>query len=513
MLHFVLRFMILSVFAVSLYGEKVFKPEIIDLKLPPCGKFDGRFLTIDVKKGNESSTNYAKFMINVKAYASKHLTGKINVSARNEFLTGKKGKAGVQIRLAYPADDQSHERLGGSFFSKDALGNGQLPFGITLDPHAEWCEVRLGLINCSGKIVFDLDSFVLETLFKKRDSDYICEYSDEIKSRPVHRGVMSPIRDQANEENFKVLKSWNVNLMRLQLNTSDHWARNNPEKYDKFIEEKIEKTIPKVLALGEKYGVKIIIDLHTVPGSNRMTKTSDGIYNSEQSVKKYIKIWKRIASKFKNHPALYGYDLMNEPKQTRKAKYDYWSLQKLAATEIRKIDPETPIYIESNMMCSPLTFYYLNPLKLKNIIYEVHFYEPFDYTHYFVRKTTELKSGKKKYRSYPGMYYNTWWGPDLKQIRKKLTYVREFEKKHRAKIFVGEFSAPACAPGAADYLYDCIRIFEKYNWDWCYHAFREWSGWSVEHSGPACDSLKPTSNTLRKQVLLNAFKKNQEFSK
>eukprot|EP00831_Metopus_contortus_P069691 TRINITY_DN6277_c0_g1_i1.p1 TRINITY_DN6277_c0_g1~~TRINITY_DN6277_c0_g1_i1.p1 ORF type:complete len:423 (-),score=41.43 TRINITY_DN6277_c0_g1_i1:734-2002(-) len=410
------RILLLLGTTVSLHGKQVIKPEIVDLELPSCGKLVGSTLVIDVKKGKASSTNYAKFKINVKDYAAKHLTGKINVAIQKKLELQGKGKAGIKIRLSYPADDHSHERLGGSPFTKTS---GQLSFGITLDPHAEWCEVQLGVINCSGKVSFDLNSFVLNTLFEKKNSDYICKYSDAVWSRPVHRGVMSPIRDQANEENFKVLKSWNVNLMRLQLNTSEYWARNNPEKYNKFIEEKIEKTIPQVLALGEKYGVKIIIDLHTVPGNNKMTATSDGIYSSENSVKKFIEIWQRIATKFKDHPALYGYDLMNEPKQTRKAKYDYWGLQKSAAEEIRKIDPETPIYIESNMMCSPLSFYYLDPLKLKNIIYEVHFYEPFDYTHYFIRKKSSIENGTKKYRTFPGKYYGTIWDSGLQQMRKK----------------------------------------------------------------------------------------------
>jgi len=315
---------------------------------------------------------------------------------------------------------------------------------------------------------------------------------------------------QANEENFKVLRSWNVNLMRLQLNTSDELARTDLQAYRKFIDTKINDVIPRVLDLGKKYGVMIIIDLHTVPGSARMTEESDAIYGNEAAVNEFLHIWRRIAAKFKGHPALYGYDLINEPKQTRRAKTDYLELQCRAAEAIREIDPETPIYIESNMMDSPLAFYFLSPLKLKNIIYQCHFYEPFDYTHYFIQKKRDLETGKTKYRIYPGTYYGTFWGPDLVQIRKKLSYVREFEKKHRAKIYVGEFSAFACAPGADAYLRDCIRVFEEYGWDWTYHAFREGALWSVEHEGPALDSMKQVSSTPRKEVLLNAFRNNRK---
>ncbi len=59
--------------------------------------------------------------------------------------------------------------------------------------------------------------------------------------------------------------------------------------------------------------------------------------------------------------------------------------------------------------------------------------------------------------------------------------VREFQLAYNVHIYVGEFSAIRWAPGAAKYLSDCIDLFEEYNWDWTYHAFREWDGWSIEH--------------------------------
>jgi hypothetical protein len=45
----------------------------------------------------------------------------------------------------------------------------------------------------------------------------------------------------------------------------------------------------------------------------------------------------------------------------------------------------------------------------------------------------------------------------------------------------GEFSVIRWAPGAVNYLRDCIELFEQCGWDWTYHAYREWDGWSVEH--------------------------------
>ena len=351
---------------------------------------------------------------------------------------------------------------------------------------------------------YDLKNFSAVVRYIKQNADHLCEYSDAVRNRPVRRGVMSPIVDQANEENFKVLKQWNVNLMRLQLNTSIAIAR-DPVRYRKFIDGKIENVIPKVLDLGKKYGIYIILDLHTVPGTGN-TRWNPCLFDDAERVAEFVRIWERIAKKFRNHPALYGYDLINEPNEQRPVKFSYWEVQRLAAEAIRKIDPETPIYLESNHLCSPYTYTYLSPLKLKNIIYEFHWYDPFLYTH--TAYTSKDQSAGRKMASYPGIFYGAEW--DFKSMRGRLIRsIRAFQEKHRARIFVGEFSARASAPGAERYLQDSIRIFEEFGWDWTYHAFRESKIWSLEYEGHTDDTLVPSRDNLRKRVLLEGFRKNR----
>ena len=96
------------------------------------------------------------------------------------------------------------------------------------------------------------------------------------------------------------------------------------------------------------------------------------------------------------------------------------------------------------------------------------------------------------------------WDRDF--IRRTFEPVREFQKRHGAKIYVGEFSAITWAQGADAYLRDCIAVFEEFGWDWSYHAFREWSGWSVEHAceGPG-KPFVPSADNPRKRALLDGF--------
>ena len=97
---------------------------------------------------------------------------------------------------------------------------------------------------------------------------------------------------------------------------------------------------------------------------------------------------------------------------------------------------------------------------------------------------------------------------DRETLRRILKPVRDFQQRHGARIYVGEFSAVRWAPGAERYLEDCISLFEEYGWDWTYHAFREWNGWSVEHTENPQDNEPAQTDTARKKVLLKYFRRN-----
>ena len=52
---------------------------------------------------------------------------------------------------------------------------------------------------------------------------------------------------------------------------------------------------------------------------------------------------------------------------------------------------------------------------------------------------------------------------DKEKLRTWLKPVVEFQRRHNARIYVGEFSACIYAPGAGQYLRDCISLQPKRN--------------------------------------------------
>jgi len=52
-----------------------------------------------------------------------------------------------------------------------------------------------------------------------------------------------------------------------------------------------------------------------------------------------------------------------------------------------------------------------------------------------------------------------------------------------------------------------IDVFEGNGWDWAYHAFREWHGWSVEHGSDPKDINPSPKQTDREKLLRRWFAK------
>ena len=246
--------------------------------------------------------------------------------------------------------------------------------------------------------------------------------------------------------------------------------------------------------------MEVVVDLHTPPGG-RVEAREFRMFREKAFADAFVAMWRGIALRFLGRAGIYGYDLCNEPDQLSAAPFDYWTLQRLAAEAVREIDPETPIIVESNNKTAPQTFSYLCPLNLTNVIYQVHMYEPGDFTHQLPRSRQGGETPALMRYSSPVR--------NKAVLERVLSVVRAFEEKHGAKIYVGEFSASAWAPGAETYLADCIALFRDYGWNWTYHAFREWEGWSVEHEpvawGTGHDCFRPSADNPRKRALLEGF--------
>jgi len=317
------------------------------------------------------------------------------------------------------------------------------------------------------------------------------------------RGVMHGPKFE--EKNIRDLAEWGCNLIRWQLT----WGgfphspadKAEPEAYDQWLNARLDE-LDQALALCEKLGIMVLIDVHTPPGGRDQQKYCRMFY-VKRFQDQFLDIWDRIARRYKGNKTVWGYDLVNEPfvGKVGDGMMGWQELAAATAKRVRAIDPDHAIILEP-IWGSPPQLDNLIPVDVPKVVYSVHMYMPLQFTHQGVN---EIPVGV----TYPGEIKGKRW--DKESLRKSLKNVVEYARDYGVHIYVGEFSAIRWAPdnSAQRYLKDCIEIFEEQGWDWCYHAFREWQGWSVEHTTEKANTKPSATRTDREQLLRDWFAKNE----
>lgn len=326
---------------------------------------------------------------------------------------------------------------------------------------------------------------------------------------PRLRGAMvGPHLDQAG---LAVLgRDWNANLIRWQL--IRHGRPGEPgrlDDYDSWLDAELAR-LDALLPACERLGIMVALDLHSPPGGKATVSgylgSDDRLFTDPRAQDHFVEVWRRIAARYKGRKVIWGFDLVNEPVEefVEDGCLDWHDLAERAGRAIRAIDPDRTIICEAPPWGSPDSLAEFTPLDLPNVVYSAHMYVPGEFTHQGVHD----KSAKPV--DYPGVINGKQW--DKAALEAALRPVIEFQRAHNVHIYIGEFSAIRWAPGdsARRYLADVIDLFEQHQWDWSYHAFREWQGWSVEHGSDPAITTPATEPTSRELLLRHWFAKNRK---
>jgi len=330
-------------------------------------------------------------------------------------------------------------------------------------------------------------------------ADYRIRYPNHVRFAPRRRGVMLPADREVTEEEFATLEKWGANLARYQMATWGLGKGGSGDftKYDPWIAGCLDRLEREILPRAKRHGIKVVVDLHVVPGQQRCNEFGEfehSMFYNELYFEKFVQLWETIARRFKGCREVYGYDLFNEPAQLKAAPFDYWTVQKTAAEAIRKIDPEATIIFESNRGSGLVSYPTLCPIPLDNVIYQIHDYRPFEYTHQGTAGT------RKDFRpSYPNVERG--WNRDYKYAQYVNAGALAFRDRHDAILYVGEFSAIAWASGAEKWIEDQIDVLEELQVDWTYHAFRESPCWDVEKEGTDLRHMTSVTNSPRERAV------------
>jgi hypothetical protein len=413
------------------------------------------------------------------------------------------------IKLMLPMTTRS-----GKSYPQAAIGVGtfawqRFVFPVRVPDDVTEIALHLGLEAVTGRVWFD------DVKITVRKPPFVVE--PRAAPGPVYKGHdLTRLRGamvsaNINEASIQVLgQEWNANLIRWQL-TRQRYSGDPLDlaAYDRWLEGELAK-LDAALPLCERYGLRVVIDLHSPPGGKQTSGgyagSSDGLFNNAACQAKFIEVWERMARRYRGAQAVWGYDLANEPVENVVDEQcaDWQELAERAAYAIRAIDAQRTIIVEPPQGGGPAGFAQFRPLDVPHVVYSVHMYLPHRFTHQGVTNPAD-----RAYR-YPGEIDGKRW--DKAQLEAALQPAIAFQKRYGVHIYVGEFSAIRWAPGDSAYRYlkDLIEIFEAHGWDWSYHAFREWQGWSVEHGSDRADTAPVAQPTDREKLLRAWFARNKK---
>ena len=307
---------------------------------------EGReYILLNIKENERAGRHYAEIPINLSAHAGKYVTFVIRLRSSGWKQDKKdRSRRGIRFAVSYKHPETGHSVWHHSWDTWDTVdwekysgrsenAPREISFFSKLDSGISKAVLHLGTENNFGTAEFDLSSFRVFQPFREDASDYICEYSDRVRNAPVLRGVNSS-PNPLKAEDLKTLHEWNANAVRYWLSAYP-WVFNGKDlnKLRELVAKRLEN-LDKISPVAQKYGIRLILCYGLPPGGRRGDATLEMQHNPALA-EFYEETWKLIAKHCKGNPAIWAYDLINEPQQTTELAVGYLELQHRAAKAIR----------------------------------------------------------------------------------------------------------------------------------------------------------------------------------
>ena len=360
-------------------------------------------------------------------------------------------------------------------------------------------------------------------------------------------------RKGANQQNAQYRPEWYVAAGDLGLDyvrlLPDAWPAEDRDfligNADNFgeINETDLALLTEALDEAQRNGIEVVLAMLSLPGARWRQLNDDQddtrLWKDWDFHRQAFEFWRQLAARLKAHPAIVGYNPLNEPHPDKAFGFDapdrnfaewFEGIQDTPADlnrfnrdmvdAIRSVDADTPIIFDGWFYASPQAFAHNRPVADDRVLYAFHNPGPWQMTTYRVNQG--------RY-AYPDRVPTSWDGPTEFWTRDRLAQevlaVEAFAKTYDIpanRIIASEFWYDRRLEGAAAYLADLIHIYNQRDWHWAFYAFRgsgAWTGldyeippghrmgwryWQAVEQGADPEPLKPRGpnplwETLRRQ--------------
>src|SRR5574340_640504 len=281
-------------------------------------------------------------------------------------------------------------------------------------------------------------------------------------------GVINTDFTYNSEATFRYFASKNMTLLRIPV----RWERMQPVLFGPLDQANLD-ALRRNVVWSAQYGLKVVIDIHNY-GRYKLRENGavneyviDALYGGAVRVpaSALADLWRRISAEFQAEPAVYAYDLMNEPHDMGAA--DWKAISQAALSAIRANGDQKLVMVPGNSWSSaerwPQTHgpdgWIADPAN--NFAYEAHQYFDADASGTYAKTfDQELASNA-----------------DLLNVgRARLAPFAAWCRANRARCFLGEYGAPGNDPRWLTVLDNFLSALDDVGMDGVYWAGGEWWG-------------------------------------
>jgi aryl-phospho-beta-D-glucosidase BglC (GH1 family) len=223
------------------------------------------------------------------------------------------------------------------------------------------------------------------------------------------------------EDDIKFMASLGANVLRVPMNYRHFEDDQEPFQY----KDAAFKRLDWVIATCKKHGLYTILDLHSAQGWQNPDWHSDNpsplalLWTHKSFQDRVAGLWQAIAARYKNEPAVAGYNILNEPVCGVKGAFP--RVNALLAKAIRKVDKKHVLFVEGNWFSRD--FSEMDPKLDPNTVFSSHNYTEAGFS----------------VGPYPGKSNGVLY--DRARMDQEFLWSNEFMMKYKVPTWVGEFGA------------------------------------------------------------------------
>ena len=231
-----------------------------------------------------------------------------------------------------------------------------------------------------------------------------------------------------NEKDYQRLADLGMNAIRFYLNYKTFEDDSSPYTYKQTGWDWIDQNI----VWAKKHGIYLILNMHVPQGGFQSQCEGTALWDTPANQDRLVELWKAIAEQYKDEPQIAAYDILNEP--IPKDSVEQWfQLCNNIVEGIRTVD-QNHLLITERAIAVNCDYGYNDgnynypPIDEENLMYTVHMYEPYAFSHQNLDWANTGDGG-----SYPD--------PNLLSEPSDITYV------------TGQFNNPKLTSGTTDWKF------------------------------------------------------------